>query len=671
MLLADSTDYASVSTSWDLPAGDWSQLRLVRNAAGTPRDERDGDILFTDDFAVARTNYSDTELTTGRYYYYGLWVLLDGTWVPVGDAAFLVSKDWGYTGKLYASLPEVFKGSSYTNVVDSDEEPENSFLYRFLAVFGFQLDALRSETESLRFILDPTLVNQAMLPALSTQVGVPYEPEIGTRALRGLIANAIHLWGLKGTVPGVRELASVLTGYVTHIRIGRNLALDNLDAGPTTDKGRWTGRTNSIVTYRANTALDDNPAGGGVRVMTALFAGVAAMDMNLDNSDGLVRRQYAIPVLEGLDYVVSQYARRVGAATNAQMLIQWLDADGEALGAPVGTALAAVDVDWTRLSSAATAPADARYLEASLLTDAMVAGDSIETCGFMVQEDTALDDWQCARETQVYLDPQIINYIGNTSGSDGTSVGWSAGVEPVSDPTFGFYLVKFVPDPPDPNDVYPIDALEVVVPGDAVPPDPPPEDSLAPTENWYPDAHMAVTPGETWTAFAEAIPPIGDDGTVDRYGRIGFRLYNTAGDLVGHSMGTEELLHIDTWTPLTHQLVIPDDAAYDHIEFCIITEGLCGFRHTALEKVNQYGAFYFDGSSESTTGDFLWSGTPFRSPSVFYDRRSSRTVRLRALLNDYLPHGSCYDIYYATEAIPDTPQSIAGVNPDPATSLPL
>lgn len=670
-LLADSTAYASVTTSWDLPSGAWTKLRLIRNAAGTPRDERDGDVLFEDNFATARTSYLDTELTTGRYYYYALFTLTGTEWTRVGDSLFLVSKDWGYTGKLYNALPEALKSSNYTNVADTNQDVEESFLYKFLSVFGFQLDALRTDAESLKFILDATLANQVMLPALAAQVGVPYEPEIGTRALRGLIANAIHLWGLKGTVPGVRELASVLTGYVTHVRIGKNLVLDNLGAGPSTDIGRWRGVTNCTVTYRANAITDANPAGEGVRIIKATAAGTTMAAPYIAAGDtALKRRQWAIPVLPSTDYVISQYARTPGTASTVATIANWLDADGNWVGGTVTGANSTLNGSWVRTSLHAASPSTARYVIIGMITGALAADQTVEHCGVQVEEGTAPTAWQCARKILIYFDPQLINYVGNTSGADGTSTGWSTGVQPVSDATYGFYLVKFVPDPPNPNDVYPINALEVVVPGDTVPPDPPPEDSLALTENWYPAAHQAVTPGQTWTVLAEAIPPIGDDGTTARYGRVGFRLYNGS-TLVGHSMGPEELLHINTWTPLSHELVVPDGATYDHIEFCIITEGLCGFRHAALENVNEDGAFYFDGSSPSATGDYLWMGTPFRDPTASYDRRSSRTIRLRALLNDYLPYGSCYDIVFAASAIPPTPQSISGVNPDPATSLPL
>ncbi len=662
-LLAGSTAYGNITATWDAPTGTWTKLRLVRNSNGIPRSEIDGDLLFEDPFASARTSYSDVGLTSDRYYYYALFTLAAGVWSSVASTSALIGKDWGYTAKLYSHLPEVFK-----DVPDGVTE-ESTFLYRFLSVFGFQLDYIRTETESLRHLRDANLVNLAMLPALSAEVGVDYEPEIGTRSLRHFIANAVHLWSIKGTIPGVRELASVITGYVIHVRIGRNLALDNLDAGPSTDVGRLKGRTNCVVTYRANDINVVNPAGNGVWLITPVATGACVADTNRGDADALLRRQYAIPILPSRDYVVSRYLRTAGAATTGRVLAQWLDADGAVIGSPTGASAITVNGSWSRPTSVVTAPAGARYLEPSVVLGSTAAGQVVESCGFMVQEASAVDVWQCAREILVYLDAELINYVGNTSGFANEGWGWSAGVSAAQDATLGPYLTKFVPDPEDPNIIVLLDALAVTVTGDAVPTPPAPADSFATTVVSYTSGHQAVTAGQVWTAMADLTPPTTDGVGVSRTGRVGFLLYNGS-TLVGSSYGVEVQLVRGAWTSTSYELTIPAGAAYDHIEAAISTEGLCGFRHVALEAAPALKAFFFDGSSPSDTGDYLWEGVAFRSPTHYYSRRAARTVRLKGLLKDYLPHGACFDLVFAS-AVSTSPQSISGADADPTTSLPL
>lgn len=667
-LLVGSTALATAALTWDPPSGVWTRLRLVRSTVGVPRDEREGVVLFEDAFATARSSYLDEGLTTGRYYYYGLFVKAATGWLPASSSYILVSKDWGYTSKLYAGLPEVFKSDDYAAVTDVVVNPEDTFLYKFLAVFGFQLDALRSDTESLRTLPDANAANQAMLPALSAQVGLQYEPEIGTRATRRLIANAIHLWKIKGTVPGVRELASVLTGYVSHVRIGKNLVLDGLDAGPTSDVGRWKGRTNATITYRANIVTDTNPAGDGVRIIKPTAAGAVVVDTNRGDADTLLRRLYAVPVLPNTSYTLSQYVRTPsGAASTAQSQLTWLDASGATIGAVVAGANATLNASWARPTVQATSPATARYAILGMGTGALTLTQTVEHCGVQIEEG-AVTAWQCAREVMIYLDPQFINYVGNTSGAAGNATGWSTDVSAATDATLGPYLTKFVPDPIDP--VMLVDAIPVTVTGDTLPTPPSPANSMVSTEVWYPTAHMAVAPGQHWTALAEAIPPLAATINLDRYGSVGFRLYSGA-TLIGYEMSPQVLLPHGVFTPMSHELIVPAGAAYDHIEICIVTEGTCGFRHVALEDIGIEAAFYFDGSTDSPASEFLWQGTPFLSSTYFYDRRSMRTVRLRAMLTDYLPNGSCYDLLFATPVPAASPQSIAGVDADPATSLPL
>lgn len=666
----DGGSFGDILISWSTPTPTgWDKLRLVRNANGTPYDERDGETLVEFTPAATTHSYQDIELTTGRFYYYGLFVLQDDVWSLAAVSSELVARDWGYAAKLYQRLPEVFRAPNY-NDLGGVENEEDSFLYRFLSIFGFQFDHIRTELESLRSALNAQTSSQKLLPALGASVGVDYEPEIGTRALRRFIANAIRLWSIKGTLAGTRELASVLTGYPAHVRVGHNLALDNLDAGPTTDKGRWRIVSGGSIAYRANALGYVTPAGDGVRVIIPTGADVVGDTRRGGTTDALERLQYAIPVEPGLTYLVSQYFRTASAGVTAQSSITWLNADGVALSSNnLGTAVAVGD-DWvSRPVHSMQAPSTARYLEPGFTLAGATAGQEILHCGFQVQESSTVAAWKPARETLVYLEGELVNHVGNTSGASLTGEGWSNDVEAVVDPELGTYLTRFTPDPIDENTVVVLDALAVDYPGDVEPPPADPADSLVRTEVWYVGARPLVDEGDVWSVLGEATPPPTDAPDVVRTASIGFRLYDGP-DLVGVDWADDVVLTAGEFTQLSHEITVPENPTYDRIEVTLAFDGLCGFRRVALEETNLNGAFFFDGASESATSDYLWEGTAFASPTYFYDRRAARTVRLRGLLEDYLPHGSCFDLRFATSVIPDSPRAAAGADRDPADSPP-
>jgi hypothetical protein len=55
---------------------------------------------------------------------------------------------------------------------------------------------------------------------------------------------------------------------------------------------------------------------------------------------------------------------------------------------------------------------------------------------------------------------------------------------------------------------------------------------------------------------------------------------------------------------------------------------------------------YFDGSTDETSLDYLWESTPHDSPSMYYPNRWIRDARLRALLPDFIPPLSPFNIEY-------------------------
>lgn len=745
-IVARSTGYGYVSLNWNLPNGSWSLTRLVRNSSGIPVDVEDGDTLFTDAFVGARTSYIDNTLTPGRYYYYRQFVqpILttpvlaspDGYWLPSGSASVLATGDSGYSDTLYGRLPEWFKGPDNLNLGELGLDHQSTFLYRFLSLFGFQLDQVRADTDHLLQAYNAQTISEALLPSLGAQFGVAHEYALGSRSMRRFTDGATRIWKSKGTLPGIRELAAVVTGYGTHVRLGTNLSLSTADSGPYGGVGNWRGRTNASVSYRANLASTVTPSGDGVHVITAPTSGPCVVDLNPGESSPVTRMQYAIPVVPSLSYVASSYFSTQATGISVTAHLQWLDANGNPLGVPVDSATVVVASDWsTRVTVGGRAYFDSyvniysdpyvdllqspppRYADVSysisglapttyvdaystiydssswLLPTAYVDGyvndygSEVLQCGFALEEASAAGANQHpARETLVYLDSQVINYVGNTSGMTGSGIGWSSNVTVMADPIGaapGQCLTIYPTSPPDllvsliDGDVVPGVALhDPYLPPYAVGYSPSPD--VAPTEPTkvttlqpmnYAGFMPMVNAGDVYTALATCIDPDSSLGT--RTAQVGMNYFDGP-DLVGTVLSDPVDLPYNVWTPLAYTLTVPRNAIYDRIELVVMAAGGVyintgtGVKNVALVQQPAATAFAFDGATPSPTSDFLWESTPFNSISHYYHRRAPKIIRLQALLADYTPYTAPVRTVFAYRSIPDSPRALSGSDIDTA-----
>lgn len=724
-LTALGTRYGEVALSWSTPPGSWSAMRLVRNASGSPIDIDDGVTLFTDPPNTARTSFTDTGLTTGRVYYYKQFVqpitttpVLSGPsgyWIATGNAEILIAAFQGGIETLYNRIPEFYKSADNTALSEQGIDYHSTFLYRFLAPFGFHADQLRTDTDHLLKAYDATAISERLLPSLAAQFGVNYEPALGSRGMRRLTDNAVRIWQLKGTFPGVRELANAVTGYGAHVRINRNLALDNADAGPCKGIGHWTGRLNSRVTYRANPLTTVTPAGDGVHVITSVNpATPVAVDLNASDqttffntyadaygiNDPQKRLQYAVPVVSSLPYVVSS-SFFCSDYTNVTPQMQWLDVYGQPAGPPTqGARVGVTGSTWTPVVVSDRAYPSvyvdgyvndygsvARYLEVSYLFYPISSGVQVLQSGFQVEETVAAGTLVPARETLVYLDSEAVNYVTNTNGAIGTARDWSTNVSSYLDATYGQYLTPQDPLAVSTTTVTLADAELLDIASGGVDPFlpnftpgyssntllPPAEPTkvLALQAMEYVGLTPLVSPGQTWTAMCQALDP--DVSVGVRTAQIGMHFYDGP-DLQFTNFSPLVDIPAGQWFPLSYEITVPVNPTYDRVKLVIMAAGgttlSTAIRNVALEQRPAMSAFSFDGATPSVTGDFLWEGTPFASRSHYYHRRAPRVIRLQKMLDDYVPYTSTYKLVYAYSAIPDSPRAASGSDLDPALSPP-
>lgn len=357
---AKAQGYDRIALDWENPpAGDWDQLRLVRSSYGHPMSVTEGVTLFTDPAETARVNFTDTgPLTQGRFYYYTLFIreTLGGAWVVAGAQTELVPKDYSSGERMWELLPQMYR--------DADEHaPRHDTvstgpLYRFMKLFGYEIDRLRTETDTLLDVTNVDRIAGGLLPLLTDMIGVGYEPELGQRASRGLAKNFIHLVKLKGTKPGIEGAVSAYTGFGATAYVGKNQMLDYNDSEFRESVGHWTALQN--VTLERVLEADYSPPIPQMNTMR-MTAGAAATDaIALCGSRAPLT---LIPVSEDEEWTVSGYFSTPVAspARSVQIGVVFYDFDG--------TALLTIDSDpvtetpgaWVRPELTLTAPAGASW----------------------------------------------------------------------------------------------------------------------------------------------------------------------------------------------------------------------------------------------------------------------------------------------------------------------
>lgn len=240
---AQPTGFDSVLLSWGEPGGDWGGFRLVRSKMGTPVTEGDGDVLV--DIPVGYDGqspgyYTDSGLP-GGWYYYAIFIYdnLPQNWVRIGTVDALVPHDYSSTDKMWDLLPEYYKevkdpgaGFSQTRFrinpaiyYNNQDVVPNDQLVTFLHVFGWATDILRSQAEHTLDGYDVDRVHMSRLALVAQQFGADIERTVPAASNRSLVRNLGWLYRKRGTLDGIRELVSLVSGWECDVVIGPNLML--------------------------------------------------------------------------------------------------------------------------------------------------------------------------------------------------------------------------------------------------------------------------------------------------------------------------------------------------------------------------------------------------------------------------------------------------------------
>jgi phage tail-like protein len=240
---AEPSGFDTALLRWTEPGGNWSGFRLVRSASGFPITENDGTVVI--EYPIGYTGatggqYADTGLQGGwQYYAIFLYDTDAGNWDRAAAVDVMLPFDFKSTDKIWNTIPEYYReirdtGAGYSQVKyrinpaiyrDNADVVANEQLIKFLHIFGWGVDMLRSQVDSVMDGYNVSNVHVNRLALLAAQFGSSVESAASASVNRSMVRNLGWLYRKRGTVDGLRELLSLVTGWDVDVSIGPNLML--------------------------------------------------------------------------------------------------------------------------------------------------------------------------------------------------------------------------------------------------------------------------------------------------------------------------------------------------------------------------------------------------------------------------------------------------------------
>ncbi|MFJ1700386.1 hypothetical protein ACIOHC_35945 [Streptomyces sp. NPDC088252] len=271
---AVQTGFEEITLSWTTPINvqNWGELRVVRNTAGYPVSEDDGDVLLQFSPSSPQNTFTDSGLTGGRFYYYSIFLSSDfdpyaaatiyqpgdtvafngfhwvcvaanvvgvapstsvpqwqithatAAWHRAGQAASLAVRDYGYRDLLYDLIPTAY--ATAQTEVSAPQDPSNDAFYRYMSVLAWGLSITRTELGEQEHLHRVSTMPLSRLELLAEQLNVSKEASVTPRLRRYRVQNAAQLGQRRGIPESIKETIYDLTGYDSEISFSRNMMLD-------------------------------------------------------------------------------------------------------------------------------------------------------------------------------------------------------------------------------------------------------------------------------------------------------------------------------------------------------------------------------------------------------------------------------------------------------------
>lgn len=602
--------FHEVFITWQLPTGNFTRFRVVRNQNAYPETAEDGVIIYellSEDGSslegvLAKSSFYDglenptqTAINPGRNIFYRVFLYTsDNIWVRAGQISEVVPADTSAMNRMINLLPRVLTSSDLSplGVVN-----EASDLYQFLDGMAFSYEQMLTEIKLARPAHNLESSNYKTIPGEVLNLGLTPEPNLPVLRQRALIREAIPLYANKGTAIGIADYAESLTGFAPTVTVSSNLMLTIQDSTFYQSTGRW------VATGGTISATEEMVPNNSAKSIDLTYT----MKIVPDSSSGNITLGVDAPITQGVPISPStEYTYQVNtkcpASGGMTLEIYYYSKDNALVGS--STQSISANNSWQTLSITDTSPSNASYVT-------MLIGWDTNTTYYvdMVYVGaTPFVEYEEARTSTILLAPKLENYIHNPSFEVDSSEWTLTGLSFTQDtdiPMAGYpgsYSGKFVAAGNW--------SLQC--------------DSTLPVESgiYFNVSHYMKSPDMTsMNVFVD--------------------IYDADDNLIDTATDTHPLTTM--WMRDYISVLIPSGSTAAYAKYRI--EGTAGTLY--LDMVMAQDTFapsdYFDGSMPELVGA-IWEGTANASNSLYYPTKSTKMLRLAQTLNEWVPMNAWWRI---------------------------
>lgn len=205
-----------------------TEIVIRYSTIGEPMSPAEGSLVATIQAGQEVYSMEQDDLPEGSWVYYSLFAKFESTtlrpWYErLASLVVLMPQNYGSTDLLWSRIPEHYRINDSVDEEVNDLVPDDLWdkgpLYRVLSSFGWEMDQTRTLSHYLMLQKDPDLATPEVLDALAYDLGVDVRSnDLGSARLRGILSDIRYLREFKGTVQGVREWLTAISGCDVNIR---------------------------------------------------------------------------------------------------------------------------------------------------------------------------------------------------------------------------------------------------------------------------------------------------------------------------------------------------------------------------------------------------------------------------------------------------------------------
>lgn len=260
-------------------------------------------------------------IAEGSWAYYSLFVKFknntnDSYYENLADISVQTPIDFGSTAELWNHIPEYYRQLDDNYMLATEEYSYTTGpLYRFVELFGWELDRVRTTIYDTMRINDPEVVHSSAIDALAKQAGIEFNRDaLGTAKLRAILNNIGYLRRTKGTTNSIKAYISAMSGCavttntaVSPIQFNVHSMRVNLFSDPFFSQSATTTDTTGIV-RRNFSALNEGGREYGWGVASVQPSTGIASDNIINITDGVLTVTLAAGTGNSTIYIYSRGA---------------------------------------------------------------------------------------------------------------------------------------------------------------------------------------------------------------------------------------------------------------------------------------------------------------------------------------------------------------------------